>query len=182
MDNNCKVYIIWKVEFIRATHDGYCSGGDNDEEASEGETCVTYNISKENYDCLISMQTIKNIFNHIKLTCNIKYIKELSCPGSGYCGSSDNGLNHQLMIILIEPLYFSFDRPLGLDLSVIFDDFVDNSKLDGNSLEVERELTDIRKSIKMVVTAMLCLRSVGLPKDICGLIGKLVSTTKLFPK
>ena len=48
MDNNFKVYIIWKVEFIRATHDGYCSGGDNDEEASEGETCVTYNISKEN--------------------------------------------------------------------------------------------------------------------------------------
>jgi hypothetical protein len=182
MDNSCKIYIIWKVEFIRATHDGYCSGGDNDEEVSYGETCVKYSISKENHDCLFSLRTIKNIFNHIKLTDNHKYIKELSCPGSGYCDPSEHGLYHQLMIILVEPLYYLFDRPLGYDLSIMFDDFLDNSKLNGNSLELEKQLIDIRHDIKVVVTVMLCLRFIGVPKDICKLIGKLVSTTKLFPK
>jgi hypothetical protein len=185
MDNK-SVYIVWKVEFIRATHDdGYCSGGENYEEISEGVVDVTYSISKENYDCLVSLQHIKNIFDLFcmeEILLVQKFKRSLICHGSGYCDPSINGLNHEMLILLVKPLYYIFNKSLDLNFSEIFDDINDDTELNGNSKELEKILTNIRENIKVVVTTLICMRYMGLNNDICKLIGRLMSTTKLFRK
>jgi hypothetical protein len=180
------VYIVWNADFVHATHDGYCSGDESEEVYTKGKIYVTHSISEINYKCLLSIIHHKEFLSIIGKSMafdnQLEYRKFLSCPGSGYCGDSrEYNLNHELLILLKSPLNITFIEPSDIYLiDYLFDDLEDSSKIDDKFM-LDAELTKIRNSMKMTITTILCLKQMGINKDICRMVGKTVSTTELFP-
>lgn len=118
------VYLCWKVEVITADHDGYCSGGDNDEEIHSDVLWVRYWVREDEYDWLKELNSIPKffeMFNEPDVVGDLMPVIEnddvgITGGGSGYCGESEHGLSHERKRIPIEIVGFSLEAPNAFEI------------------------------------------------------------------
>lgn len=114
------VYFHWKVDVITADHDGYCSGGDNEEEIHSDVLWFRYWVREDEYEWLKELNTMSSnffeMFNGPDIVGDLMPFIEnddvgITGGGSGYCGSSEHGLAHERKRIPIEIVGFSLQAP-----------------------------------------------------------------------
>lgn len=179
MESYHDIYIGWDTKFVKATHEDYCSGDECDEKESKGIVYLKYNISELNFNFIKSMRFPHILIQKLILTQPWEIIP-LYCPGSGYCTASENyNLKHELLLLFWKhiPITLRYDKPTDQYYEDIDPDgnYTDKiTSIEGDSADLEANLDPLRKNINKIVTVMLCLKSLGFPKDMCKYIAKLL--------